>query len=486
MAEVLGPDERSEIDRLQRALALGKGPEFHMIVGDTRRVVDAALAEVLPGVTVPRETVAPAQEPKAFAVRWMRWLEAAIHEGGAQPLVLDAWDVDPEHTEHWAWIFGRLNERRNEIMRGLGRPLLLTISPDNERLLGRTAPDLWSIRGVGMRLHDRGRVTTNRRLLGAERPPAARPAAPTQLAQQQQRVERARVGAARIVHAIEAIRLSQGLHEAQRDAEALVFANEAIAEYESLARDDDEKLIDLARALRARAEIAAAMGQRQAALEDLRRSTSIAVELIRQQPSRADLQQDLRLDHVALGDLHIALGKEDLAQGYYARAEAIGTWHEALEPADHGRAEPGPHVPSVFISYSHDSAAHAARVLALADRLRGEGVDARLDQYVAVPLEGWPAWTQRQLAAVDFVVLICTATYRQRFEDDASNALEAVVARQLFYESNDRKHGLLPVVLEGSTEEDIPRPLRAYTAYVLPKDYDGLLRRLTRLSAPVT
>jgi hypothetical protein len=37
--------------------------------------------------------------------------------------------------------------------------------------------------------------------------------------------------------------------------------------------------------------------------------------------------------------------------------------------------------PKVFISYSHDSPAHEAKVLALANRLRRNGVDAIVEQY---------------------------------------------------------------------------------------------------------
>ena len=44
--------------------------------------------------------------------------------------------------------------------------------------------------------------------------------------------------------------------------------------------------------------------------------------------------------------------------------------------------------PRVFISYSHDSEEHAVRVLALADRLRSEGIEAILDQYEMSPPEG--------------------------------------------------------------------------------------------------
>ena len=37
--------------------------------------------------------------------------------------------------------------------------------------------------------------------------------------------------------------------------------------------------------------------------------------------------------------------------------------------------------PSVFLSYSHDSVAHKAWVRKLAEDLRGQGVDATLDQW---------------------------------------------------------------------------------------------------------
>jgi hypothetical protein len=41
--------------------------------------------------------------------------------------------------------------------------------------------------------------------------------------------------------------------------------------------------------------------------------------------------------------------------------------------------------PRIFISYSHDSEEHSARVLELATRLRSEGVDAWLDRYEPAP-----------------------------------------------------------------------------------------------------
>ena len=53
--------------------------------------------------------------------------------------------------------------------------------------------------------------------------------------------------------------------------------------------------------------------------------------------------------------------------------------------------------PRVFLSYSHDSDEHAARVLDLANALRRDGCDVTLDRYVhpARMRAGPCGWTAR-------------------------------------------------------------------------------------------
>ena len=71
--------------------------------------------------------------------------------------------------------------------------------------------------------------------------------------------------------------------------------------------------------------------------------------------------------------------------------------------------------PRVFLSYSHDSDEHAARVLALADSLCDGGINVILDRYVhPTPVEGWPRWMERNLDAAQFVLMVCTETYHRR------------------------------------------------------------------------
>ena len=59
----------------------------------------------------------------------------------------------------------------------------------------------------------------------------------------------------------------------------------------------------------------------------------------------------------------------------------------------------------LFISYSHDSREHEDRVLALADRLRTDGIDALVDQYDLAPSDGWAMWADREIRKADFIAL---------------------------------------------------------------------------------
>jgi hypothetical protein len=85
-----------------------------------------------------------------------------------------------------------------------------------------------------------------------------------------------------------------------------------------------------------------------------------------------------------------------------------------LQPAPRppGSGEPAPRAPRVFISYSHDSVRHRERVLRLSERLRGDGIDASIDQYVkGTPDATWPRWTLDQVDRAGFVLVVRTEAY---------------------------------------------------------------------------
>lgn len=66
--------------------------------------------------------------------------------------------------------------------------------------------------------------------------------------------------------------------------------------------------------------------------------------------------------------------------------------------------------PRTFVSYSHDSEEHEDHVLRLANRLRGDGIDARIDAYEPVPREGWPEWMLHQIRAAKYCLVVATET----------------------------------------------------------------------------
>ncbi len=153
--------------------------------------------------------------------------------------------------------------------------------------------------------------------------------------------------------------------------------------------------------------------------------------------------------------------------------------------------------PKVFISYSHDSPEHRQRVLALAGRLRDEGVDVELDQYETAPAEGWARWMERRIKVADFVLVVCTAVYRQRFageknageenagEENASGLgvkWEGAILTQTLYQQAAQNRRFVPVVFALGDAAHVPLPLAGATHYDLSRKagYDRLYRRLTR------
>jgi hypothetical protein len=89
---------------------------------------------------------------------------------------------------------------------------------------------------------------------------------------------------------------------------------------------------------------------------------------------------------------------------------------------------PPPTKTRIFISYSRESANHTSRVRALADRLRTDGIESWIDQYVQDPNEGWIRWMRSQVKEADRVLLVFAETYQRRFEGDEEEGKRPVRA----------------------------------------------------------
>lgn len=147
----------------------------------------------------------------------------------------------------------------------------------------------------------------------------------------------------------------------------------------------------------------------------------------------------------------------------------------------------------VFISYTHDSTEHKNRVWELCERLLKDGLDCRIDQHEFSPPEGWPRWCRDQVKEARFVLVVCTETYKRRYEgtEEARKGLgakwEGFIITQELYEAEGRNSKFIPLVFSAQDTKYIPIELRAATRYVLDgeDDYENLLRHLTDQPARV-
>ena len=148
--------------------------------------------------------------------------------------------------------------------------------------------------------------------------------------------------------------------------------------------------------------------------------------------------------------------------------------------------------PKVFISYSHDTPEHMDRVLTFSDRLRHDGVDCYIDQYVPSPPEGWPRWTGNQIEQADFVIVVCSQIYDRRFKglEETGKGLgakwEGAIITQELYDAEANNTKFIPVSFSSEDWIYIPTPLRGATRYELDKNYTDLYRILTDQPAVLT
>jgi TIR domain-containing protein len=143
--------------------------------------------------------------------------------------------------------------------------------------------------------------------------------------------------------------------------------------------------------------------------------------------------------------------------------------------------------PKVLISYSHGSTEHAERVFELANRLRGDGIDCTIDQYVLVPEQGWPHWMEQQIRESNFVLMVCTKTYYERVVGKASPGQRRGVrweGRLIYgaiYQAEMVNTKFIPILFESDHLSHIPGLLRHtnYSDLSFEDGYEDLYRQLT-------
>ena len=143
-------------------------------------------------------------------------------------------------------------------------------------------------------------------------------------------------------------------------------------------------------------------------------------------------------------------------------------------------------IPKIFVSYSHDMPEHKANVLALATRLRNDGIDCEIDQFInGAPAEGWIRWMERQIEWADFVLVVCTEKYLQRFKGDDRVGgrgvnFEGLWISQTLYDQFLGNTKFVPVIPEHGSIDHVPLILKGGSTYKIHSDYERLYRVLTQ------
>ena len=158
----------------------------------------------------------------------------------------------------------------------------------------------------------------------------------------------------------------------------------------------------------------------------------------------------------------------------------------ALPPRGSGRRTIERVSTTAFVSYSWDSDEHKAWVRRLAERTRGDGVDARLDQWETAPGDQLTEFMERGVRDHDFVLIVCTPKYRHRSDSrEGGVGYEGdVMTAEVMTDGNQRK--FIPIWKEGQWKDAAPSWLAGKYRIDLSGDpydeeqYADLIRTLRR------
>lgn len=148
----------------------------------------------------------------------------------------------------------------------------------------------------------------------------------------------------------------------------------------------------------------------------------------------------------------------------------------------------------VFISYGWDSEEHKEHVLALANTLRNPwGIETDIDQYIRAkppftPSQGWDLWMEKRIEWAEFVLIVCTETYKRRFSGDEEPGIgrgstwEGTIIRQHLYNNQLVSTKFIPVVFSPQDLTHVPIIFNGNDKYILEdeKSFEELCYRLRK------
>ena len=243
----------------------------------------------------------------------------------------------PEWRDAWAQALNSLNQQRNPFRARFSVPVIFVGAPWVVALMRETAPDLWSVRALSLR------IETARTATQPDRVPAVVAAATVS------RIEPEAADTPDLDLALGAVRALRNRPGQERAlATALTRAAAAHAgQYAWLAAATAwREAADLHASLGAEAEAAYAwtelgdvlvvVGDLPAALDAFRQVMAIRERLARQDQGNAQWQRDLSISHSKIGDVLVAQGDLPAALDAFRQGMAIS---ERLARQDQGNAQ---------------------------------------------------------------------------------------------------------------------------------------------------
>lgn len=120
-------------------------------------------------------------------------------------------------------------------------------------------------------------------------------------------------------------------------------------------------------------------------------------------------------------------------------------------------------------------------MLNFANKLREHGIDANIDQYEENPDMGWPIWMENQIENSDYVLVISTKTYMEKFKQQQEGkgvSWEIGSIYQSLYNLKGYNDKFIPVVFDNSDIPFIVKALQPYTHYNITANFEKLENRI--------
>jgi hypothetical protein len=137
----------------------------------------------------------------------------------------------------------------------------------------------------------------------------------------------------------------------------------------------------------------------------------------------------------------------------------------------------------MFISYTHESPEHKARVHTLADRLRQDGMMVVLDRDCdpGGPSEGWDKWSENQAAECEVFLPVFTESYKRCWDGEQPPGVrlgvihEAKILGRRIFEAGQTVDFCRVVVFDEADKAHVPMLIAGLQIFHASWDYAALL-----------